>query len=137
MNTQTTHTSEGTASARRLLDNTSRAQMPSPYLLDTRPPAPRKTPPRLRMIKTEHHESAVCGFGVCNLTPECTSRCRYREAAQALQGQASERHTQRAEMPPIKPRRTEAERREAVRLRRLVFGCLAASWIVMGLYIFF
>jgi hypothetical protein len=125
--------SEGAASVRRLLDDTSRAQMPRPYLLDTGPFPIRKAPAPLRLIKPAPlPASAACGYGVCALDPECTSRCRYREADEALRGHYSERHTQRADMPPLRPARTAAERREAVRLRRLVFGGLAAFWLVVG-----
>lgn len=134
----TTATSEGHSSARRLLDDTSRAQMPSPYLLDKGEFPIRKPSAPLRLIKpaTRHHESSACGFGTCALDPECTSRCRYREADEALRGHYSARHTQRADMPPLKPARSAAERQEAARLRRRVLVGLAAFWIAAGLIVY-
>jgi hypothetical protein len=47
-----------------------------PYLL-------RHTPAPLRLIKPAP-QPALCGFGTCALNPECTRKCRYLEADQAI-----------------------------------------------------
>lgn len=87
-------TSEGTLSARQI----NRAPLtPDPYLLDTQ--APRKAPPKLRLIKRAEPGPA-CGFGSCSVTPECTGACRYRQADEALRSHYGRLHTQRQDMPP-------------------------------------
>ena len=136
MNTATTarRVSEGTATAQVI--NT----MPRPYLLDTttlhdsravlvaghieqrKATQPHKP---LRLIKPAP-SSAACGFGTCALSPDCTSRCRYREADEALRGHHSSRHTQRADMP--KHTSTKVDQKA----RRITWMFLAA-WCVLWL----
>lgn len=124
--------SEGTASARALLDDTRRGQMPQPYLLT---PVSGSVPvqgntarrPPLRLIKTRERAS-MCGFGVCALSPECTNQCRYREADEALRGHYSGRHTQRQTMPvlPVQDHSSDPDDVADQRARRLVaIGILA------------
>lgn len=91
----TTRKSEGYASARRLLDHTSRAQMPQPLLLT---PATNSKAPQLRLIKPPR-AGLSCGYGTCSLTPECTGTCRYSQADNALRSHYNGRHTQRQAMP--------------------------------------
>lgn len=77
-----------------------------PYLLDSGPsnaysaakPGPRPAPQPLRLIKTEP-EPAICGFGTCALSPECTRRCRYLEASQALASSTGPGLADRAPLP--------------------------------------
>lgn len=122
-------TSEGTASARAL----NKSLTPEPYLLNTQP---RKAPPKLRLIKTGEHGTA-CGFGTCSLTPECTGKCRYRQADESLRSHYSRLHTQRQDMPPLQPR-TPADQRAralawrvvvAVALSTVALAGLALTWI--------
>lgn len=143
MNTATT--------ARRVSEGTATAQvinaMPRPYLLDTttlhdsravlvaghieqrKATQPRKP---LRLIKPAP-TSAACGFGTCALSPDCTSRCRYREADEALRGHHSSRHTQRADMPKVGS--TKVDRRlRAITWRALTAFCVLylvaiAAWM--------
>lgn len=44
--------------------------------------------PTLRVVQPGYkpQEPSVCGFGVCEMRPECTSSCRYRAAEKALRG---------------------------------------------------
>lgn len=110
MNTRTPTAvdSEGDRSARRICSEVpeARSPMPQPYLLtpagdqvvgNTRHTS-RKAHPPLRLIRTSEPGPA-CGYGTCSLSPECTARCRYREADEALRGHYSGRHTQRQAMP--------------------------------------
>ena len=108
-----------------------------PYLLDTertatsqannlRAASPRPSPP-LRLIKPAP-EPAACGFGTCALTPECTRKCRYREADQALHGHYSERHGQQADQRTAMP-----EPKADHQLRRLVvIGLMVYAVVFVG-----
>lgn len=125
----THRTSEGTASARAI----NKSLTPDPYLLDTQP---RRAPPKLRLIKSGEHGMA-CGFGSCSLTPECTGKCRYHQADEALRSHYGRQHTQRQDMPPLKPR-TPADQRAralawrvvaAVALSTVALAGLSLTWI--------
>lgn len=117
MNTRTLPAveSEGNRSARRIWSEVpeARSPMPQPYLLTpagdqvvgNTPHTPRKAHPPLRLIRTSEGGPA-CGYGTCSLTPECTTKCRYREADEALRGHYSSRHTQRQAMPGEQPATT-------------------------------
>jgi hypothetical protein len=50
------------------------ALTPDPYLLDTSD----------NTAAENRRDPAICGFGSCALSPECTRRCRYRQAHQDL-----------------------------------------------------
>lgn len=113
-------TSEGTLSARQI----NRAPLtPDPYLLDTQ--APRKAPPKLRLIK--HAEPGpACGFGSCSVTPECTGACRYRQADEALRGHYGRLHTQRQDMPPAPAQVNTDHNGRRITWALLIAWCLAA-----------
>ena len=80
-----------------------------PYLLDCGPsnaysvakPGPRPALKPLRLIKPAP-EPAICGFGTCALSPECTRKCRYLEASQALASSTGPGLVQRADLPSPK-----------------------------------
>lgn len=139
MNTTTTTTrrdSEGTRTARAILSDTSRSQMPQPYLLDTGPfPIRRPAHKPLRLIKLPPDPSAcgvdTCGFGTCALDPACTSRCRYREADEALGSHYNARHTQRAAMPEVQAAPLLKQPRRDL-MSRLVWGAIGL-WLVSWL----
>lgn len=117
-------TSEGTASARAL----NKSLTPDPYLLNTQP---RKAPPKLRLIKT-CEPGLACGFGTCSLTPECTGKCRYRQADEALRSHYGRQHTQRQDMPPLKPR-TPADQRARALAWRVVVAVALSTVALAGL----
>jgi hypothetical protein len=116
--------SEGARSARAILDDTSRGQMPQPYLLDTRRPADSavmqaaRKPAPLRLIK-QAEPAKVCEGITCRLSPGCTAKCRYREAAEAIGGHYNGRHTQRQAMPEVTP--TSPRTPEDLRARALAW----------------
>jgi hypothetical protein len=126
-----TQESEGSRSAREINRYATRNWMPQPLLLKPEQPAPRPHPP-LRLIKRAE-PGPSCGFGTCSLDPECKTNCRYREAAQALRCDSSERHTQRAQMPAIK---TEPRNADDTRARRITWAFITAyciGWMLLAI----
>lgn len=93
--------SEGTRSARTLLEDTARPRMPQPYLLDTSATPARKPAPLRYLKPAPPPADSECGFGVCIVTPECTSRCRARAAEEALKGHVGT--SQKQALPEVQP----------------------------------
>ena len=104
-----------------------------PYLLRTErakalaQATPKPSPGPLRLIKPAP-EPAICGFGACALSPECTRKCRYLEAHQSLASSTGPGLAQPANMPAHK---VDHQARRVVVIALLVYAasCVGfATW---------
>jgi hypothetical protein len=105
-----------------------------PYLLRTEraqalaQAQPRPSPAPLRLIKPAP-EPTLCGFGTCALTPECTRKCRYLQAHQALASSTGPGLAEREPLPKV-----DHQARRVVVIALLVYAAscvgFATWWLV-------